>query len=186
MTTAPARPSTLANGIRVAIGVGGLLALIVGVLILVWPDKTAMVVTAIIAVYAIAAGLVYAGLGIFTKGRGGWSRVGHILLGLLFVLAGVIALMNLGQTAVFLAVLIGILVGIMWIVEGVVALSTLRDAPSIGWSIAYAILSVVAGIVLLFAPLWGAVLLWWILGVSLVVLGVVNIVRGFRYGSKRG
>jgi uncharacterized membrane protein HdeD (DUF308 family) len=186
MTTAAARPSTAANGIRVAIGVGGVLALIVGVLILAWPEKTAMVVAAIIAVYAIVAGLVYAGLGIFTKGRGGWSRVGHIVLGLVFVLAGIIALMNLGQTAVFLAVFIGILVGVLWIVEGVVALSTLGDARSVGWSIAYAILSVVAGIVLLFAPLWGATLLWWILGLSLVVLGVVNIVRAFRYGSKRG
>jgi uncharacterized membrane protein HdeD (DUF308 family) len=57
----------------------------------VWPGKTAMVVAAIIAIYAIAAGLVYAGLGIFAAGKGGWSRVGHVLLGVLFIIAGIVA-----------------------------------------------------------------------------------------------
>ncbi|GAA1918816.1 HdeD family acid-resistance protein [Microbacterium aoyamense] len=174
---------TAVNGIRTAIGVGGTLAVVVGVLILVWPGKTAIVVTAIIAIYAIAAGLAYAGFGVFTRDRGGWSRVGHIVLGLLFVVAGAVALTNLSRTAVWLAVFVGILVAVMWIVEGIVALSTLRDAPSMGWSIAYASLSIVAGVVLLFAPAWGVVLLWWILGFSLVVLGIMNIVRAFRYGS---
>ena len=72
------------NGIRTALGIGGVLAVIVGILILAWPGKTAMVVTAIIAIYAIVAGLVYAGLGIFAKTKGGWARVGHIALGVLF------------------------------------------------------------------------------------------------------
>ena len=62
------------NGIRTALGIGGVLAVIVGILILVWPGKTAMVVTVIIAIYAIAAGLVYAGLGIFTKNRRAGGR----------------------------------------------------------------------------------------------------------------
>lgn len=186
MTTAFETPNKVDNGIRTAIGVGGVLTLIVGVLILAWPSKTAMVVTAIIAVYAIASGLVYAGLGIFSKGKGGWARVGHILLGIVFIVAGVVAFMNLGQTALWLALFLGILVGILWIVEGVVSLSTLGDASSKVWSVFFAVLSIIAGIVLLFTPLWGATVLWWLLGISLVVLGVVNIVRAFRYGKSRG
>jgi uncharacterized membrane protein HdeD (DUF308 family) len=89
----------------------------------VWPGKTAMVVAAIIAIYAIAAGLVYAGLGIFAAGKGGWSRIGHVPLGVLFIIAGIVAT-NLGATAAWLAAFLGILVGIMWIIEGVVSLST--------------------------------------------------------------
>ena len=54
------------NGIRTALGLSGAIALIVGILILVWPGRTAIVVTAIIAVYAVIGGLVYAGLGIFS------------------------------------------------------------------------------------------------------------------------
>ncbi|WP_298041155.1 HdeD family acid-resistance protein [uncultured Microbacterium sp.] len=175
--------STAVNGIRAAIGIGGLLAAIVGILVLVWPGRTAMVVTAIIAIYAIAAGLTYAGLGIFSKSKGGWARVGHIALGILFIIAGVVALMSLGQTMLWLAVFLGVMVGIMWVVEGVVALTTLGDASSKGWSALFAVLSIIAGILLLFSPLWGAEVLWWLLGISLVVLGVMNMIRSFQFGK---
>ena len=170
------------NGIRTALGLAGVLSLIVGILILVWPGKTAVVVTAIIAIYAILAGLVYAGFGIFSKQKGGWSRIGHIALGLLFIVAGIVAFTNLGATAVSLAVFVGILVGIMWVVEGVVSLSTLSAAPAKTWTVFFAILSIVAGVILLFSPLWGAVVLWWLLGISAVVLGIMNIVRAFAIG----
>jgi len=183
MSTEYAAEKSAVNGIRTALGIGGVLAVIAGILILVWPGKTAMFVTAIIAIYAIAAGLVYAGLGIFSKAKGGWARVGHILLGILFIIAGVVALFNLGQTAVWLALFIGILVGILWIVEGIVSLSTLSDAGSKGWTIFFAILSIIAGLVVLFSPIWGTVVLWWLLGISLIVLGIINIVRAFTFGK---
>ncbi len=183
MTTASGAEKSAVNGIRTALGVGGVLALIVGILILVWPGRTAMIVTAIIAIYAIAAGLVYAGLGIFSKEKGGWSRVGHIILGVLFIIAGIVAFMNLAQTTAWLAVFIGILVGIMWIIEGIVSLSTLSDAPSKTWTIIFAILSIIAGLVLLFSPFY-IVMLWWLLGISLIVLGIINVVRAFTYGRQ--
>ncbi|WES65511.1 DUF308 domain-containing protein [Microbacter sp. GSS18] len=183
MSTEPSVEKSAVNAVRTALGIGGVLAVIIGILILVWPGKTAMVVTAIIAIYAIAAGLVYAGLGIFSKTKGGWSRVGHIALGILFIIAGVVAFLNLSQTTAWLAIFLGILVGIMWIIEGVVALSTLGDVSSKGWTIFFAILSIIAGIVLLFSPIWGAVVLWWLLGISLVVLGIIQIVRAFTFGK---
>ena len=80
MSTADAAEKSAVNGIRTALGIGGVLAVIVGILILVWPGKTAMVVAAIIAIYAIAAGLVYAGLGIFSKNKGGWVRVDGVVV----------------------------------------------------------------------------------------------------------
>ena len=181
MSTASEAEKSAVNGIRTALGIGGVLAVIVGILVLVWPGKTAAVVTAIIAIYAIAAGLVYAGLGIFSKTKGGWARVGHIVLGILFIIAGIVALLNLGQATAWLALFLGILVGIMWIVEGIVALSTLGDAASKVWSIVFAILSIIAGIILLFSPIWGAAVLWWLLGIALIVLGIINIVRAFTF-----
>lgn len=183
MTTASSAEKGAVNGIRTALGVGGVIALIVGILILVWPGRTAVVVTALIAIYAIVAGLVYAGLGIFSKTKGGWSRVGHIVLGIIFIIAGIIAFMNLGLTTVALAIFLGILVGIMWIVEGIVALSTLGDASSKGWTIFYSIISIIAGIILLFSPMYIAII-WWLLGISLIVLGIIQIVRAFRFGRK--
>jgi uncharacterized membrane protein HdeD (DUF308 family) len=181
MSTASEAEKSAVNGIRTALGIGGVLAVIVGILVLVWPGKTAAVVTAIIAIYAIAAGLVYAGLGIFSRTKGGWARVGHIVLGILFIIAGIVALLNLGQATAWLALFLGILVGIMWIVEGIVALSTLGDAASKVWSVIFAILSIIAGIILLFSPIWGAAVLWWLLGIALIVLGIINIVRAFTF-----
>lgn len=183
MTTEPSLEKAATNGVRTALGLGGLLSVILGILILVWPGRVAMVLTAIIAIYAIAAGLVYIGLGIFSSGKGGWARVGHIALGVLFIIAGIIAFTNLGATTATLAVFVGILVGIMWIIEGVVALSTLGLAPSKGWTVFFAIISIIAGIMLLFSPLWGAVVLWWLLGISAVVLGIVQIIRAFSFGK---
>ncbi|WEG10569.1 DUF308 domain-containing protein [Microbacterium horticulturae] len=181
--TSPAAKSAV-NGIRTFLGLSGLVALIVGILVLVWPAKTAVVVTAIIAIYAIVGGLVYLGLGIFSRTMGGWARVGHLVLGLLYIVAGIIAFTNLQHTAVWLAVFLGILVGIMWIVEGVVALTTLGGAASKGLTVFFAILSIIAGIILLMSPLWGAIVLWWLLGISLVVLGILQIVRAFTFSPK--
>lgn len=173
--------SSAVNGIRTAIGIGGVLAIIVGILILVWPGKTAAVVVAIIAIYAIVAGLAYAGLGVFSKTKGGWARVGHIVLGVLFIIAGVVALLNLASATAWFAVFFGLFVGIGWIIEGIVSLSTLGDASSKIWTIIFAAISIIAGITLIVAPIWGAVVLWWLLGISLVILGVINLIRAFTF-----
>lgn len=169
------------NGIRTAFGVGGVVALIVGILILVWPGHTLAAVTWLIALYAIVAGIVYAGLGIFSKSMGGWARVGHIVLGVLFIIVGVIMFSNLKTSTGLLALFFGVFIGIVWIIEGIVALSTLRNSQSKGWTIFFAILSIIAGIILLFSPIVGVAVLWWLLGISLIVLGIIQIVRAFTF-----
>lgn len=173
---------SLFTSIRVALAVYGVIALLAGIVILVWPLKTAVIVTGIIAAYLVIGGLVYIGLGIFSGKRGGWSRIGHILLGLLYIAAGVIAFLNLTAATFTLAFITAIFLGASWIVDGVVALSLLNNDGSKAWTIIYAILSIVAGVVVIFAPLLAAVALWWVLGVSLIVLGLVQIVRAITLG----
>lgn len=175
-------PSTV-TALRRSLGVGGVLAVIAGLVIVVWPGKTLAIVATIVAIYAIAAGLVYAGLAIFSRRTRGWARVGHLVLGLLFIVVGIVALMNLTASTGWLLVFVGIIVGIMWVVEGVVALTTLGDAPSKGWPISFAILSIIAGIAVLFAPAMGTLALWWVVGLAFIVLGLMNIVRAFRITS---
>lgn len=172
------------SGIRIVLGLGGLIALVVGILILVWPGHTAAAVTAIIAVYAIVAGLVYVGIAIFSRTRGAWSRVGHAVLALLFIAAGVIAFSNLAATTVAVATFVAIFLGITWLVEGVVALTTLGDAASKEWTTFFAIVSIAAGLALVFSPAYIAVV-WLFVGISLIVQGAVQIVRAFRFGAQR-
>ena len=119
------------KGARLALLVGGIAAVLFGLAILVWPTKAAVAITALIAVYAIIAGVIYAGTGIFSKGLGAGGRIGHIVLGILYVVAGAVAFAELQASAAFLAVFVTILVGILWIVEGIVSLSTHQSAKAL-------------------------------------------------------
>ncbi|HEX5335119.1 MAG TPA: DUF308 domain-containing protein [Propionicimonas sp.] len=172
------------NTVRAAIGISGAVSLIIGVLILVWPVKTAVVVAGIVAVYAVIAGVVNLAIGIFSRKIGGWARFGFLALGAVFLIAAVVSFSNLGAAAAGLAVLVGVLFGISWIVEGVVGLTLIGDSASKVWTIVYALIGIVAGILVLSSPLWGAALLWLWLGVSLLVMGIVQIVRAIRFGSQ--
>lgn len=171
------------DGVRTAIGVGGLIAVVLGLLIIFFPLKSGevmmQIVAAVMAAYALVVGVVYIGSSIFSRTLGGWARTGHILLGLLYVIGGVIMMANLGATAVVLAVFLSVIVGILWLFEGVLALTMLKQSSNKVWTVIYAIISLIAGIVLLFSPFLGAVTLWLLLGISMVVLGVVQVVRAF-------
>ncbi|WP_341945424.1 DUF308 domain-containing protein [Microbacterium sp. LWH11-1.2] len=174
---------SLFKSIRVALAVSGVVALIAGLVLLIWPVKSAVIVTAIFATYLIIAGLVYIGLGIFSGAKGGWSRVGHIVLGLVYIVAGVIAYANLGAAAATLAFVVVIFIGISWIVDGVVSLSLLGRDGSRVWTLLYALLSIIAGIIVLFSPIIAGLAFWLLLGISLVALGIVQIVRAITLGK---
>ncbi|KZE94325.1 hypothetical protein AVP42_01104 [Agromyces sp. NDB4Y10] len=168
--------------IRVALGITGVLALIAGIFITFWPKNSAIVLTVLIGIYFLIAGLAYVGLGIFSKGLSGGARALDIILGVLFVIGGILMLTSPSESAVVLGIFLGVLVGILWIVEGAVALAQAGNSASKGWSIFFGLLSVIAGIVLLFSPLWGAVILFWVTGISLIILGIMQIVRAFTFG----
>lgn len=173
-TTTFSRP---ARGIRLALMIGGIVAIGFGIAVLVWPTKTAVALTGVLAVYAIIAGIVYVSIGFIAKEQGTGSRIGHVLLGLLYVIAGVYAFASLQETAVFLALFVTIMIGVMWVIEGFTALFTVDLSDSKGLTIAFSILSVTAGFVLLSSPVWGAGFLWLFLGISLIVLGIFNVAR---------
>ncbi|HWK77584.1 MULTISPECIES: HdeD family acid-resistance protein [unclassified Microbacterium] len=173
---------SLFKSIRVTLAVSGAIALIAGIVVLAWPLKTAFIVTGIIASYLVIAGLVYIGLGIFSGKKGGWARIGHIVLGLLYIVAGVVAFTNLAAATVTLAVVTAVFLGVSWIFDGIVALTLLNKDGSKAWTILYAILSIAAGVIVLFAPLLAAAALWWVLGIAMVVLGIMQIVRAITLG----
>lgn len=169
--------ATPEKGARLALLIGGLAAVGFGIAVLAWPTKAAVALTGVIAVYAIISGIVYAALGIFSKALGAGGRIGHVLLGLLYVIAGVYAFSSLQQSAAFLALFLTIMVGVIRVIEGFTALFTLGQSGSKIATIIFAILSVIAGFTLLSSPLWGAVFLWWFLAITLIVLGALNVIR---------
>ncbi|MGN7157539.1 HdeD family acid-resistance protein [Dietzia psychralcaliphila] len=184
-TSAHSTVAQVSKALRLALIIGGLLAIGFGIAVLVWPAKTAVAITGVLAFYAIIAGVVYASIGFLAKSHGTGSRVGHVLLGLLYVIAGAYAFASLEQSAAFLAVFITVMIGVMWIIEGFTALFTLGESGAKGVTIVFAIISVLAGVSLLSTPVWGAGFLWWLLGISLIVLGALNVFRAMSARNSR-
>ena len=184
--TSTDKKSTQRSGesFRIALGIGGLIAVVLGLLIMLFPGMTGAVtmqlVAAITAAYALVVGVVYLGTAIFGKTIGGWARLGHIVLGALYVIGGVVMMLNLGAAAVVLAAFLSITIGVLWIFESIVSFVTARQAKSKVWSIIYGVISLIAGLALILSPLIGAITLWLLLGASMLVMGLAQVVRAIR------
>ncbi len=175
------------DGVRVMFGVGGLIAIIIGILVMVNPLQSAQffasVLAVILAVYMVVMGVVYLGTAVFSKSLGGWARTGNILLGLLYIIAAIILFANLGVASAVLLVFIAIIIGIMWIIEGIMSFTTVKSSGHPVLSIVYGIISIIAGGVLIFSFALGVAVLVWMIGISLVVLGLLQVIRAFTIKS---
>ena len=172
------------NSMRAVLGVSGAVAVILGVVLLFWPAKTIAVFAIFLGIYFVVAGIMRLGVGIFARGIGGGIRTLNIILGVLMVIAGVIALKNVAEAATVLVILAVAFIGIGWIVEGVMSLVESGRARSSGWAIAYGILSILAGLVVLVMPASSTVFLILFAAVALIVLGIIGIVRAFTFGRE--
>lgn len=185
MTDTTHRPIGIARALRTIAIVTGVVSLVAGLVILVWPLKSALVITVLIAIYAMVAGVIDIALATVSRGLSGWLRAGLALLGVLFVVASIVAFANLPSTTVLLAVVVSTFLGIAWILDGLLSLLALRGPKdpftpvrrSRGWTIAFALVSILAGVVVLLSPLFTALWLWLFIGASLLVFGVIQIVR---------
>ncbi|WP_374010545.1 HdeD family acid-resistance protein [Leifsonia sp. LS-T14] len=172
------------NAIRVALGISGAVGLILGIVLLFWPDKTIAVFAVFLGIYFLVAGVLRLGVGIFSREMRGGSRALNIILGIVFIAVGILSLKNVSTTAIALLIFTVAFIGVGWIIEGVMALAEAGRSPSSGWSIAFGILSILAGIVVLVLPVSSAAFLLLFAAIALIVLGIVGIVRAFTFGRE--
>lgn len=166
------------NAIRVTLGVIGVVALVFGSLLLFWPEKSAVVAAVIFGIYFLIVGIVRLGSGIFTTRVGGGYRLLNILLGLLVTVA---AIFILREPSLGVAIL-GLLVGLAWIIDGVAALVTVSQDGSKWFGILFGVLSIVAGVIVLFVPESAIAVLIAIGGIFLLIGGIVALVQAFSFG----
>ena len=160
----------------------GIITLLLGVVVLAWPDRTIEVVAVLLGIQLIAAGIFQFVAAIAAHGEGGGTRVLLAFLGVLSFIAGLYALRHLQVTIVALAVILGI----FWIVNGAIEIFTaLTDDTmhSRGWKVVMGLLSIAAGIVVLVWPGISLLTLAVVLGVWLLVLGIMEIVFAFQLRS---
>lgn len=166
------------NAVRSALGITGVIGLILGVMVLVWPGATLVGIGILFGLYFVISGVIRAGVGIFAHGLSAGLRALDIILGLLLIVGGVVALKNIALTLVLLTAV----VGIGWIIEGIVALVEGGRSPSRALTVTLGILSVIAGLVLLVLPVASIAVMVFYGGIALVILSVVQIVRAFTFG----
>jgi uncharacterized membrane protein HdeD (DUF308 family) len=155
--------------VRTVIVVRAVLALAFGLVALFWPDLTVLALAIAFGIYAILEGVAGVIDAVRNRDRSRWWL--GLLGGLASVVAGVLALIWPGITALILAVVVGI-----WaVVAGAAQIATafrLRMAGGRIWLLGLAgVLSVIAGIVILVWPSAGAIGLAVLLGVFAVVYG---------------
>ncbi|MGJ0204024.1 DUF308 domain-containing protein [Leucobacter sp. gxy201] len=185
--TAATAQRSAGDSLRIALGVGGLIAFVLGLLVLFAPAPSAKAAAgtaaALLALYALITGVVYVGTSIFSKTLGGWARTGHVLLGVLYIVGGVIMMSNLLATGTLVFLFITITIGVLWLFEGIMAFSLVSKSENKVWGIIYGVISVLAGLTMMFSPLLSAAVLWIMLGASMVVLGAAQSVRAFMMKS---
>jgi uncharacterized membrane protein HdeD (DUF308 family) len=180
--TADGLARSAVNGIRAALGISGAVAVILGVVLLFWPAKTLSVMAVLLGIYFVIAGIARLAIGIFSRGISGGIRVLSLVFGALLIFVGVLALKNSSAAAATLVIFAIAFIGVGWIIEGVVVIAESARAASSGWAIAFGILSIIAGIVVLVLPAASATFLLLFAAVALIVIGIVGIVRAFTFG----
>lgn len=197
--SSPARPQTTTDffaldphtitekavkGLRIAFGVSGAAALILGVVLLLWPTKTLAVVAVFLGINFLVTGGIKVAIGIFSHSISAGMRILDVLLGLFIMVAGIIALKNSVATGEALLIFTVIMIGIGWIIEGIIAMVEAGKGSTRLWAIVFGALSVLAGVIVLAVPGWTAAWLLLMTAIMLIILGVLGLIRAFTFGKQ--
>ena len=170
----PAPASVLAASWQATL-VLGVLSLILGIIVSFHPTGSLNVLAVLLGIQMILFGIFHL-VRIF--GRDEQHRIWLGISGLLSVVIGVVLIRHLHVTVA----LIGLIIGLSWIVQGLAAVigglgRGLREGN--GWWIAFGVVSLIAGIVVVAAPVTSLKVMAVLLGIWFIILGLFEIVAGF-------
>jgi uncharacterized membrane protein HdeD (DUF308 family) len=158
--------------------VRGVLALAVGVVALAWPGVTVLTLVVLFALYAF----VWAGFELISAfaSRTAGPVLGHLVLGLVDLAAGLVALVWPGPTALALVLVVATWAIATGVLEVFAAFGVAQDAGSRTLFILGGLVSVAFGMVLFAHPRMGALSLALLFGMYNLVAGSSMVVRGIE------
>ncbi|MCZ4579013.1 DUF308 domain-containing protein [Gordonia amicalis] len=167
-------PDELIGAVRTALIVTSIVGIVLGVVVIVWPGPTIVVVAILFAISLIIAGIfrIYQAFAASFLSTG--VRVLLGVVGVIVLLAGIIALFSPGDAIWLLAVFIGI----GWIFQGVADLyaAVTKSGHSPTWFLILSgIVAVIAGIVMIILPVFSLQVLAWVGGIMLVALSIATL-----------
>ena len=177
-TTTENQVASLFRQSRVVWAIRAIAALIIGVLVLVWPQSTVAILATLLGIYFVILGIVRVIQGFVDKDLNGGGKAANFIIGALILAAGVVVIRNPFETAVFIVLLIGI----SWIFEGVATLVDTARGNGTGLSIVIGILIALAGVAVILLADGVTVAYAIFFGITLIVVGVLDLVLLFTLG----
>jgi uncharacterized membrane protein HdeD (DUF308 family) len=167
--------SKLSWTVVLGLGVG---LLILGILMMVYPEPTLKIVVWLIGAVALFFG-IFAIISYFTA-KAEEKNLGWLMLGLVGISFGIIILVYPDITVKFLMFLWGlwlIITGIVMLFAGLMA----KDMKDTRWLMVLGgLLSLIVGSIFVINPYDGAVVLVWVIGLFTVIYGIIFVVLGIR------
>jgi uncharacterized membrane protein HdeD (DUF308 family) len=153
----------------------GVVAVAFGVLAIVWPGLTVVVLALLFGAFVLVDGVATL-IGGFRSRQDAPRRVARIVIGLLSVAAGLIALIWPDITALILVFLVG-----AWaVVTGVLGIAAATQVPGGWWLIVVGVAALIAGVLIMVNPRAGAVAIGLVIGIYAIVAGVIMLVASWR------
>ncbi len=158
----------------------GVMALILGVVVLIWPGKSILVASVLFGAYLVVSGIAQVAFAL-TLGVSVGTRVLLFISGALSVVLGVLAFRHFGggYAVLLLAIWIGVGFIFQGVAEAVLAISH-PELPGRGWHIFLGVLTAMAGMVVLTWPFDSIVMLAIVAGAWLVAIGICQIIWAFQ------
>ena len=164
----------------------GIISVILGILMIANPGKGFNFARIIVLIDYLAIGITGVATTIARRDEipaWGWNLVGSILILLMGIIVAVVP--GMSQTLLLIMFITGfILQGI----SGIFAAIALKKAgtPNWGWSLAFAILTVIVGIMLMINPLVAALSIGILVAVEMFSFGISMILLSIRLSKIKG
>lgn len=157
----------------------GLAALVIGIIALAWTKPTAFVLVVLIGIFFLLYGVLSV-LYSFALARSKLPWGGHLVWGVLGIVAGIVSFAWPKITAVAVLYLIAIWAIVTGVV-GVYAAFRMRAGRTARFLFAVSgLISIVVGLFLIGFPAGGATAIVWLIGAYFIVVGIIYVAAGFE------
>ena len=161
----------------------GLATLILGVIVAVHPSVSLAVIAVLLGILLIFSG-VFQIVDAFDAAEN--ARVWRGIAGVLLIIAGIVLIRHLHLSVA----LIGLIVGLTWVVQGLAAIvggiaGSRAGVLGTGWVAVFGVISLIAGIVVISAPIASVTTLATLLGIWFAVIGVLEMFGAFLSWRER-
>lgn len=160
----------------------GVLSVLAGIVAIVWPGATLVVIAIVFALQLLFAAIYQFVFAFAIPNETGWLRALVAVLATVSLVVSVYLLGHVGLTLLLLAILLGA----YWIVQGVTEIFVAVGHPEIrnrALIVASGVLSVLAGGVVAVFPGASLVFLTLVLGIWLILFGLILVGRGWMLRS---